>query len=162
MLKSAFRFCYFYKYLKRCNRCTIHLQKFKATTSDLDYIMMWVLPTAIILTDTFNVWATPTHLMCISTSPKFGYLKIRTNDTLFDVLHIYYAYNCPTFAHSIYIIPIYSQILHIRLFVTPCFRVSQSDSTSIKKPSQKYPYTLIYRYLIFSNENIPPHPSIWE
>ena len=27
----------------------------KVTTSDLDYIMMWVMPTRIVLVDTFNV-----------------------------------------------------------------------------------------------------------
>lgn len=117
---------------------------------------MWVLPTAIILTDTFNVWATPTHLMCISTSPKFGYLKIRTNDTLFNILAYIILTIVQLFVHSVYIIPIYSQILHIRLFVTPCFRVSQSDSTSIKNPSQNTHIPLYIGTKNFQMKTYPP------
>ena len=41
-----------------------------------------------------------------------------------------------------YIIPINGQILHIRLFVTPCFRVSQTDSTLIKTDPDYTPIPL--------------------
>ena len=60
---------------------------------------------------------------------------------LFDILHIYYAYKWTTFVDNVYIIPIYSQILHIRFFVIVCFWSNQTDSTLMKSVQiPLYPY----------------------